>query len=348
MAAQKSKTRYRFSFGPWNIHEGADPFGPPTRGSFSFEEKIKTYRKLGFVGVQFHDDDVADASLSYKAAMQRAKQVGKMLEGEGLTAEFVAARLWEDPRGDDGAFTANDPASRRWAVDRWKRSIDIGNVLNCHEAVYWPAREGTYIREAKDAALAVDRIVESLDKLLAYDKKIRIMIEPKPNEPMDLSYCPTIGHAIGIAYRTRDHKRIGALVESAHAILANLDPSDEMAYAISHKKLWSVHLNDQNSLKYDQDKAFGSANLRRAFNQVWVLEQAGYGSKGEFIGLDVKAMRTQRKEKSFEHLKNSREIFLKLVEVARGVDAKEVEALRTARDYETLDRLILDHLLGVK
>ena len=24
---------YRFSFGPWNIHEGADPFGPPVRPS---------------------------------------------------------------------------------------------------------------------------------------------------------------------------------------------------------------------------------------------------------------------------------------------------------------------------
>jgi len=25
------KDAYRFSFGPWNIHEGADPFGPPVR-----------------------------------------------------------------------------------------------------------------------------------------------------------------------------------------------------------------------------------------------------------------------------------------------------------------------------
>ncbi len=27
---------YRFSFGPWNIHEGADPFGPPVRPSIPF------------------------------------------------------------------------------------------------------------------------------------------------------------------------------------------------------------------------------------------------------------------------------------------------------------------------
>ena len=29
------KHGYRFSFGPWNIHEGADPFGPEVRPSGS-------------------------------------------------------------------------------------------------------------------------------------------------------------------------------------------------------------------------------------------------------------------------------------------------------------------------
>ena len=49
--------KYRFSFGPWNIHEGADPFGPTVRQPSSFAKKLKKYRELGFEGVQFHDDD---------------------------------------------------------------------------------------------------------------------------------------------------------------------------------------------------------------------------------------------------------------------------------------------------
>ena len=346
MVKKSRKAVYRFSFGPWNIHEGADPFGPEVRESFTWDEKIATYRKLGFTGVQFHDDDVADASLSYKDCMARAREVKKILDGEGLEAEFTAPRYWEDPRGIDGPITSNDPKARRWAIDRAKRSADIGNVIGTHRMVIWPAREGTYIRESKNPIRAVDLMVDFLNKLLAYDKKLRILIEPKPNEPMDMSYCPTIGHVIGIAYRTRDPKRVGALVETAHAILANLDPSDEMAYALSHKKLWSVHLNDQNGLKFDQDKPFGSVNLRRALNQIMALELAEYGNAGEYIGLDVKVMRTQPREKSFAHLKNSREIFLQLVKVARKIDEKAVEALRAERDYEGLDRLILDSLLG--
>ena len=30
---------FRFSFGPWNIHEGADPFGPQVRESITFNKK---------------------------------------------------------------------------------------------------------------------------------------------------------------------------------------------------------------------------------------------------------------------------------------------------------------------
>jgi xylose isomerase len=48
-------TEYRFSFGPWNIHEGTDSFGTPVRAPYSFEEKIESYKKLEFNGIQFHD-----------------------------------------------------------------------------------------------------------------------------------------------------------------------------------------------------------------------------------------------------------------------------------------------------
>ncbi len=37
---------YRFSFGPWNIHEGADPFGPTVRDTIEFGKKLKIYKQL--------------------------------------------------------------------------------------------------------------------------------------------------------------------------------------------------------------------------------------------------------------------------------------------------------------
>src|SRR4029078_1149091 len=98
-----------------------------------------------------------------------------------------------------------------------------------------------------------DLIVEAVDAMLAHDKKIRIAIEPKPNEPMDHAYVPTIGHVLALAHLTRDPKRVGCLIESAHAILAGLDPADEIDFACAFGKLWSLHLNDHKALYYDTD-----------------------------------------------------------------------------------------------
>jgi xylose isomerase len=160
---------------------------------------------------------------------------------------------------------------------------------------------------------------------------------------MDQAYMPTPGHFLALCYKTAEPSRVGVLIESAHSILAGLDPSDDMAYALWHEKLWSVHLNDQNGLKYDQDKAFGSVDLRRAFNQVWVLERAGYDG---CIGLDVKAMRTTRPGDQLKHLANSREMFLRLLDVVRSVDAAKIEEYRAERDYEGLEQYVVGKLMG--
>ena len=340
--------QFRFSFGPWNIHEGADPFGPAVRPPMEFAAKLKTYKKLGFDSVQFHDDDAVPGldKLSADRLLAKAKEVRLMLEGEGLTAEFVAPRLWEDPRTVDGGYTSNDPACRRYAIERSRKAIDIANALGTKLIVLWLAREGSYLRESKDPKQVVAWLVEAVDDMLGHDQQIKIAIEPKPNEPMDQAYIPTTGHAIALGHLSRDPKRVGVNIESAHAILAGLDPSDEMGFALAHDKLFSVHLNDQNGLKFDEDRSFGAIDLRRAFNQVRVLDRHDYGTRGEYIGLDVKAMRTQKADAATKHLSNSRTFFLRLLELSRSLDDAKVSALVAQRDYEELDLLIVSHLMG--
>ncbi|HQK94384.1 MAG TPA: TIM barrel protein [Armatimonadota bacterium] len=339
-------TQYRFTAGPWNVHSGADPFGPPVRDEIDFAAKVAKLQSLGYHGVQFHDDDVVSADADPATTARVAAEVKKILDDHGMVAEFVAPRLWEDPRTIDGAVTSNDPRCRKYALDRSLRAVDIAKMIGTRNIVLWPAREGTYIREAKDAKAAVGLMVDYINALLDRDPEIRVLGEMKPNEPMDHAYFPTTGHFLAMAYRTKDPDRVGVLIESAHAILAGLDPSDEMAFALWHGKLWGVHLNDQNGLKFDEDKAFGAVDLRRAFNQVRVLEESGYGRNGEMVGFDVKAMRTQATERSFQHLANSKEIFLRLVDIVRSLDASEISELRRTRDYEVLEMYIVRQIMG--
>ena len=340
---------FKFSVGPWNVSSGADVYGPATRSEIPMEEKIRKFKELGFDAVQFHDDDAVPNinELTEEEIKAEARKVRALLDEVGLKAEFVAPRLWMDPHCVDGGFTSNSEEDRKFALWRAFRSIDIARELGADLIVLWLAREGTLCAESKSAVVGTKRIVEAIDAMLDYDKSIRIAIEPKPNEPIDRSFCGTLGHVMGVSAATKDPSRVGGLLESAHAVLAGLDPANEMGFALALNKLFSVHLNDQNGLKFDEDRSFGAENLRQSFDQIKILKENGYGSRGEYVGLDVKAMRTTRDDAAYEHLKNSLAVVKALEAKADRYDyAFEKKCIRE-RNYEALEMYVLNLLMGI-
>ena len=46
-------SRFRFSVGPWNVHSGADSYGPATRAEIDFDTKLAKFAELGFSAIQF-------------------------------------------------------------------------------------------------------------------------------------------------------------------------------------------------------------------------------------------------------------------------------------------------------
>ena len=343
-------SRFKFSAGPWNVHTGADSYGPETRRPIDLETKFAKFAELGFSAVQFHDDDaVPDMNnMTEEEIREYARGVKKLLDKYGLAAEFVAPRLWMDPHTRDGGFTSTRKEDREFALWRAFRSIDIANELGTDLIVLWLAREGTLCAESKSPVWATRMLVDAINKMLEYDPKIRVCIEPKPNEPIDRSICGTMGHVMAVSAATIDPGRVGGNLESAHAVLAGLDPANEIGFALAFGKLFTVHLNDQNGIRYDQDKSFGVENLRQAFNQVKVLVENNYGSRGEYVGLDVKAMRTTSDEDSYEHLKNSLAVFRALEEKVARYDYDYANRLIADRKFEQLEMYTMNLLMGIQ
>lgn len=343
-------SRFKFSVGPWNVHTGADSYGPETRAEIPFEEKIKKFAKMGFSAIQFHDDDAVPNlnRLTEEEIKAEARKVKAILDKYGLAAEFVAPRLWMDPHTMDGGFMSTSKEDREFALWRAYRSIDIAKELGCDMIVLWLAREGTLCAESKSPVWATKMLIEAINNMLDYDPHIRICIEPKPNEPIDRSICGTMGHVMAISAATKDPSRVGGNLESAHAILAGLDPANEIGFALAMGKLMTVHLNDQNGIRYDQDKTFGVENLRAAFNQVKVLKENGYGEHGEYVGLDVKAMRTTKDEDCYKHLENSLKIFKALEEKVDRFDYDFQKKCVENRDFEALEMYVMELLMGLK
>ena len=72
----------------------------------------------------------------------------------------------------------------------------------------------------------------------------------------------------------------------------------------------------------------------------------GYGKNGEFICFDVHPFRSTKPEHYLKHLGNSRDTFLRLVDKARSYPEKAAQALVADRNYQDLDQLVLNHLMG--
>ena len=341
-------SKFKFTVGPWNVHTGADSYGPETRKTIDLESKFAGFAELGFSAVQFHDDDAVPNmnNLTEEEIKAEARKVKAMLDKYGLKAEFVAPRLWMDPHTVDGGFTSTNEKDREFAMWRAYRSIDIARELGCDLIVLWLAREGTLCAESKSAVTATKQLVESINSMLRYDETIRVCIEPKPNEPIDRSFCGTMGHVVAVSAATIDPRRVGGNLESAHAILAGLDPANEIGFALAFDKLFTVHLNDQNGIRYDQDKSFGVENLRTAFNQIKILTENKYWEKG-YVGLDVKAMRTTSDEDSYEHLRNSLEIFKALEEKVDRYDYALADRLIAERKFEQLELYVNKLIMGL-
>lgn len=343
-------SKFKFSVGPWNVHMGADAYGPTVREDIPMEEKLKKFAELGFSAVQFHDDDAIPNVDDYtdEEIKEKARELKRTMDKYGLVTEFIAPRLWMDKHTADGGFMSTSAEDREYAIKRVYRAIDIARELGTDLIVLWLAREGTLCAESKSPVWATKMLIEAINKMLEYDPAIRICIEPKPNEPIDRSICGTMGHVMAISAATIDPSRVGGNLESAHAILAGLDPAHEIGFALAMGKLMTVHLNDQNSIKYDQDKTFGVENLRSAFNQVKVLKENGYGDNGEFVGLDVKAMRTTKDKDSYKHLENSLNIFKALEDKVDRFDYDFQKKCVEERDFEALEMYVMNLLMGIE
>ena len=135
--------------------------------------------------MMFHDDDaVPELEGAERTTAQETKELKRKLDDAGIAAEMVAPRLWFSPMTIDGAYTSNDPEMPAHAIERSLRCIDI--AIGWHRPDRPVARTGGHLlREAKNGRRSVDLLVAAFDRMLAHDKRIRLAIEPKPNEPMD-------------------------------------------------------------------------------------------------------------------------------------------------------------------
>jgi xylose isomerase len=285
----------KFTFGLWTVgNVGRDPFGEPVRPKLSPADLVYLLAEVGAYGVNFHDNDLVPIDATAVERDQIIKAFKGALRETGLVVPMATTNLFSDPAFKDGAFTANDPRVRAYALQKTVQAIDLGVELGAKIYVFWGGREGTETDASKKPAESLGRFREAMNFLCEYVQDngydLKFALEAKPNEPRGDIYLPTTGAMLGFI-ATLDHpEMVGVNPEVAHEHMAGLNFTHAVAQAWEAGKLFHIDLNDQAFGRYDQDFRFGAVNLKSAFFLVKFLEDVGYEGSRHF---DAHAYRTE-------------------------------------------------------
>ncbi len=286
---------HKFSFGLWTVGNiGRDPFGHPVRDPLSPVELVHLLADTGAWGVNLHDNDLVPIDATPAERDRIVRDFKQALKDTGLVVPMATTNLFSDPAFKDGAFTANDPRVRAYALQKTMQAIDLGVELGAGLYVFWGGREGTESDAGKSPVEALQRMREAFNFLSAYvldqGYPLKFALEAKPNEPRGDIYLATTGAMLAFI-QTLDHPElVGVNPELAHEHMAGLNFLHAIAQAWDAGKLFHIDLNDQNFARYDQDFRFGSHNYKQAFFVVKFLEDVGYSGPRHF---DAHAYRTE-------------------------------------------------------
>src|SRR5260221_12864009 len=330
MANYQPSPEDKFTFGLWTVgNPGRDPFGVPVRNVISPVEIVHLLAEVGAYGVNFHDNDLIPIDATPAEADKIKKDFKTALAETGVKVPMATTNLFADPAFKDGAFTANDPKVRAFALQKTIRAIDLGVEFGASTFVFWGGREGVESDATKNPVDSIKRFREAINFLLDYviDKKynLRFALEAKPNEPRTDIFFPTTGAMLGFI-ATLDHpEMVGVNPEVAHEHMSGLNFMHAAAQAWEAGKLFHIDLNDQKYARYDQDFRFGAETLKAAFFLVKFLENVKYDGSKHF---DAHAYRTEDKHGVKDFAVGCMRTYLILREKAQRFNAdKDIQAL---------------------
>ena len=330
MTNYSPKPEHKFTFGLWTVGNiGRDPFGSPVRDAKSPVELVHLLAEVGVWGVNFHDNDLVPIDATSTERDRIVREFKNALSETGLVVPMATTNLFADPVFKDGAFTANDPKVRAYALQKTMNAIDLGVELGAKFYVFWGGREGTETDAAKDPITAIKRSREAMNFLCDYvlDKKydLKFALEAKPNEPRGDIYNATTGHMLAFIETLEHPEMVGVNPEVAHEHMAGLNFVHGVAQAMEAGKLFHIDLNDQAFGRYDQDFRFGAINLKSAFFLVKLLEDNDYSGSLHF---DAHAYRTEDYEGVKDFVRGCMRTYLILKEKAAQWNAdKEIQEL---------------------
>lgn len=280
-------------------------------------------------------EGVEAVELRYPADFADPARLKEALRRNGLS---VSAINFASVRNDSwlrGAWTAEAAADRQEAVDDARRAMDIAAELGARRLHNCPLNDGIDYPFELDPIRALDNAAACFEQICAHNRAINVCIEYKISEPRVRCLIGTAGETIAFAQMV-GADNLGATLDSGHCFLANENPAQAAAMLAKCKRLFYVHIND-NDGRGDWDLTPGTWHTWEFVELFHTLKRLGYD---DWIAFDI----VPKEHEPSQVFTEAAAIANKLKALADRIDADDMQARMAARHPTSTMRLLHDLL----
>ncbi|MEL6569294.1 MAG: xylose isomerase [Pseudomonadota bacterium] len=211
--------------------------------------------KLGLPFYTFHDVDVVEPSPTpddLANNMARATdRLARYQDETGIRLLWGTANLFSHKRYAAGALTNPDPAVAACAIRQIRDCLNATHRLGGANYVLWGGREGYDTLLNTDLKREMNNLGRFLSMVVEHKHKIgfegKILLEPKPHEPMYHQYDFDTATVYGFLERYDLVGEVHVNIEPNHATLAGHSFAHEIATAVALGVMGSIDINCGNA-----------------------------------------------------------------------------------------------------
>lgn len=295
---------------------------PGYRDEIPFEEKLRRAKEVeGLDGIALH----------YPLNFEDPVEIRELLDRYGLTLCVLTMGIWGERHWKMGSFTSTDPAIRRQAVERGKRSLDVAAELDVDEVLLWPAEDGFEYPFQANYSRAWGYLVEGITEVAEHRQDITIGIEYKPKEPRARCYVDSAAKAV-LLCESVGLPNVGVTVDLGHALNAGENPGQSVALCAKYDRLCQIHVND-NYGDWDWDMLVGQINFWTTLEFFYWTNQVNFD---DWYLTDIQPVRENGEKALAQCIRNTR----RFAALGARLSETQLKAMQ-----ETADPLVINDLL---
>ena len=287
----------------------------------------------------FHDVDIVEHSPTPDALAANLQYATERLQGyqekTGKRLLWGTANLFSHPRYAAGGLTNPDPAVTACAVRQIRDCMNATHTLGGENYVLWGGREGYDTLLNTDLTRELENFGRFLSLVVEHKHKIgfagKILIEPKPHEPMYHQYDFDTATIYGFLRRFDLLGEVHVNIEPNHSTLSGHSFAHEIATAVSLGMMGSIDINCGNYQNgWDTDQ-FNLDTRDITLALIELLPTGGLDTGGFNFDAKVRRQSSDLADLFHGHVGGVDALARALLSAASIVESGQLKALKAAR-----------------